>query len=245
MAMQVHKLCKHYGPFIGYIEDEPFHDFPRPEDLLGQNVESELRNLGFGYRAKYIATTSRMVAEKPKGWLDSLRNPCNPGFRTTASAESSLHMTYKEARQELQQLAGVGPKVADCVCLMGWGEAVPIDTHVWQIAQRDYKFGKGKSKTFNTGMYDAVGDFFRDIWGSEAGWAHSVLFTADLKSFSGQQVPKTATEVKVEVKVEVNEEVVEEVMVESKKRSRTTTVINEMEEPMLETTERRRTRSRK
>lgn len=32
--------------------------------------------------------------------------------------------------------------------------------------------------------YDAVGDHFRDLWGQEAGWAHSVLFTADLKAFS-------------------------------------------------------------
>lgn len=32
--------------------------------------------------------------------------------------------------------------------------------------------------------YDAVGDKFRSLWGKEAGWAHSVLFTADLRAFS-------------------------------------------------------------
>merc|ERR1712093_791813 len=87
---------------------------------------------------------------------------------------------------ELLQLQGVGPKVADCVCLMGlgWGEAVPVDTHVWQIAQRDYKFGRGKHKSLTKATYDAVGDHFRQLWGKEAGWAHSVLFAADLKTFS-------------------------------------------------------------
>jgi N-glycosylase/DNA lyase len=35
-------------------------------------------------------------------------------------------------------------------------------------------------------MYDAVGDHFRAIWGPQAGWAQSVLFTANLKAFAGQ-----------------------------------------------------------
>ena len=95
------------------------------------------------------------------------------------------------------QLLGVGPKVADCVCLMGlgWGEAVPVDTHVWQIAQRDYKFGKGKHKSLTKATYDAVGDHFRQLWGREAGWAHSVLFAADLKTFS----ERLSTKIEVDV----------------------------------------------
>jgi len=106
----------------------------------------------------------------------------------------------------LLQLQGVGPKVADCVCLMGlgWGEAVPVDTHVWQIAQRDYKFGKGKHKSLTKATYDAVGDHFRQLWGKEAGWAHSVLFAADLKTFSERltiKIEVVVDEVKVEQEV--------------------------------------------
>lgn len=184
----------------------PFHAFPEPEALTGEEVESQLRSLGFGYRAKYIAKTAQIVASKPKGWLNSLRNPDNPAFPQTPILDSCGNdpvITYKAAHTELLQLAGVGPKVADCVCLMGlgWAEAVPIDTHVWQIAQRDYKFGKGKTKTFSLSMYDAVGDFFRELWGKEAGWAHSVLFTADLRTFSDRAVKKedvAAAVVKIE-----------------------------------------------
>lgn len=55
---------------------------------------------------------------------------------------------------------------------------------VWQIAQRDYKFGKGKHSSLTKATYDAVGNKFRSLWGKEAGWAHSVLFTADLRAFS-------------------------------------------------------------
>lgn len=46
--------------------------------------------------------------------------------------------------------------------------------------------------------YDAVGAHFRKLWGKEAGWAHSVLFTADLRSFSD----RLATKVEVKVKQE-------------------------------------------
>ena len=192
---QAHKLCKHYGAFISNVGGEDLYDFPTPDSLTGKQVESHLRDLGFGYRAKYIAETARVVArEKPAGWLESLRNPNHRGPRDWGCEPGRF--TYKEAHEQLLSLTGVGPKVADCVCLMGlgWGESVPVDTHVWQIAQRDYKFGKIKTKTFNKAMYDAVGDHFRGIWGDYAGWAHSVLFTADLREFSKQGVKKQEEE---------------------------------------------------
>ncbi|OAA32772.1 DNA glycosylase [Moelleriella libera RCEF 2490] len=190
ISQMVHKLCNHYGPLIGHVEDVPMHDFPTPKALIGKGVESHLRELGFGYRAKYIAETARTIAlEKPANWLDSLRNPRHSCPRDVQVDPVPPSPTYKEAHEALLSLTGVGPKVADCVCLMGlgWGQSVPVDTHVWQIAQRDYKFGKSKVKTFNKVMYDAVGDHFREIWGDYAGWAHSVLFTADLKDFASRK----------------------------------------------------------
>lgn len=202
---QVHKLCKYYGPLLGYVGEEAMHDFPAPQALTGQNVESHLRELGFGYRAKYIAETARKVAfEKSSDWLESLRNPDTPGFGSSSIAKEN-HATFKQAHEELLTLSGVGPKVADCVCLMGlgWSESVPVDTHVWQIAQRDYKFGKSKQKTFNKAMYDAVGDHFRELWGKHAGWAHSVLFTADLREFADRSPPKAVkSEAEVVIKTE-------------------------------------------
>ncbi|KAK4078635.1 uncharacterized protein Triagg1_2966 [Trichoderma aggressivum f. europaeum] len=188
ISQMVHKLCKHYGPLIGHIEGEAMHDFPTPESLTKKTVEAHLRELGFGYRAKYIAETARIIAkEKPSAWLDSLRNPDFPAFNAVAVVDGP-QSTYKDAQAALLSLTGVGPKVADCVCLMGlgWGESVPVDTHVLQIAQRDYRFGKKGPKTINKVMYDAIGDHFRGIWGKYAGWAHSVLFTADLREFSSR-----------------------------------------------------------
>lgn len=64
---------------------------------------------------------------------------------------------------------------------------------VWQIAQRDYKFGKGKHSSLTKATYDAVANKFRGLWGKEAGWAHSVLFTADLRTFSERLTTKVET----------------------------------------------------
>lgn len=186
ISQMAQKLCMHYGQFIGSIGGEKFYDFPSPQELAAPGVEKHLRQLGFGYRAKYIAATARCIAtEKPPNWLTGLRNVDCPQW---PSAQLTVHNSsaYKDAHDSLLPLSGVGPKVADCVCLMGlgWSEAVPVDTHVWQIAARDYKFKGTKSKTLSLAMYHDIGNFFRGIWGKHAGWAQSVLFTANLRAFS-------------------------------------------------------------
>lgn len=69
-------------------------------------------------------------------------------------------------------------KVADCICLMALDkpQAVPVDVHVWQIAQRDYSWyptktqAKGPSPQANK----ELGNFFRSLWGPYAGWAQAV-----------------------------------------------------------------------
>ncbi|KAH7372304.1 DNA glycosylase [Pyrenochaeta sp. MPI-SDFR-AT-0127] len=240
----VHNLCLHYGPLIGHIDNTPYHDFPTPEALSDPKVEAHLMKLGFGYRAKYIAKTARIVSEE-KGlkWLNALSNPEYPQFGTESKPAGELleggRQGYREAHDELIILHGVGPKVADCVCLfgLGWSESVPVDTHVWQIAQRDYKFGRGKHSSLTAATYIAVANHFRKLWGKEAGWAHSVLFTADLKAFSERVVAKT--EVKEEVvimKKEDDDEVVLEQLTkkETVKRKRVKKEPDETEHSVVE-----------
>ena len=134
--LQMEKLCLHYGPEIGHVGATSFHDMPPPSALTAPGVEAHLRQLGFGYRAKYLHRTAVMVTEKYEvGWLDSLRNPESPilGAQPSGAGEMlpSGREGYRIAHEALLALQGVGPKVADCICLMGlgWGEAVPVDTH--------------------------------------------------------------------------------------------------------------------
>lgn len=238
----ISRLCARFGPHIGRIGDEDFHDLPDPYVLAaaGSETESALRDLGFGYRARYIADTARLVAkERPAGWLTGLRNPSSPSLRAASAGvetgakkgDAALALPdYRTAHDALLELPGVGPKVADCVCLMGlgWAEAVPVDTHVWQIAKRDYKFGGSTVKTLNKATYDAVGDHFRGIWGPFAGWAQSVLFTANLKSFAEQAAGGGKKGVKVEeegsVKLEQDGETVTGVTTKSVKKRKVSTL---------------------
>ena len=129
-------LCLHYGPLIGYVEGKPFHDMPTPSVLAQPTVEGHLRQLGFGYRAKYIYQTATIVSQdREPGWLDHLRNPECPVLGGKVSDAGPMQPAgrdgYRTAHSKLLALQGVGPKVADCVCLMGlgWDEAVPVDTH--------------------------------------------------------------------------------------------------------------------
>lgn len=242
----VHNLCLHYGPLIGHIDNIPYHDFPSPEALSDPNVEAHLMKLGFGYRAKYIAKTARIVSEeKSLHWLNNLSNPECPQFGIETKPAGELleggREGYRTAHEELITLHGVGPKVADCVCLfgLGWSESVPVDTHVWQIAQRDYKFGRGKHSSLTAATYVAVANHFRKLWGKEAGWAHSVLFTADLKAFSERIVAKTEVKEEVVVVKKEDDEVVleESIKKETVKRKRVKKEPEEKEHSVLEVKE--------
>ena len=56
-------------------------------------------------------------------------------------------------------------------------------------------------------IYEAVGKRLREIWGAYAGWAQSVFFTSDLKSFENYGLPTPApTPINERVKGEVEVE---------------------------------------
>ena len=58
------------------------------------------------------------------------------------AARVAPHQAVCRGARVLLQLTGVGAKVADCICLMALDkhDVVPVDTHVLQIAVRDYKY---------------------------------------------------------------------------------------------------------
>lgn len=146
------------------------YSFPTPSEVCF-STEEVLKELGMGYRGKYILGSARFIAKQPQGegWLHALR------------AESR-----QSAALALQLLPGVGPKVADCVALFSLGHAdtLPVDTHVWAIATRDYA-PQLAGRSLTPAVYQAVGDAFRTRFPSRAGWAHCLLFAAELPAFQG------------------------------------------------------------
>ncbi|PVU96166.1 hypothetical protein BB559_002483 [Furculomyces boomerangus] len=194
----INNLCIEYGECIDV--DDPSIDitkvylFPEPSKLAEDGVEQKLKDLGFGYRARYIEKSARLLgvlSNDANVWLESLRA-----------------ITYADAKKELLKLCGVGPKVADCICLMSLDKmnAIPVDTHVMQVATRDYvKSGifleilKGRkdsesdlerakeitktitaAKSVTQNVYSSVNEMFNMIFGSYCGWAQTILFVGDL-----------------------------------------------------------------
>uniref|UniRef100_A0ABI7WXN3 DNA-(apurinic or apyrimidinic site) lyase n=1 Tax=Felis catus TaxID=9685 RepID=A0ABI7WXN3_FELCA len=123
----VERLCQAFGPQLIQLDDVIYHGFPSLQALAGPEVEAQLRKLGLGYRARYVNASARAILEEQGGlpWLQQLHKA-----------------PYEEAHKALCTLPGVGTKVADCICLMALDkpQAVPVDIHMWQIAQRDYSW---------------------------------------------------------------------------------------------------------
>lgn len=162
----VEKICRNYGTNIQTIDDVDYFSFPSLEQLSAA-TEKELQDLGFGYRAKYIVKSTQQVIEKGgREWLLDLRTK-----------------TYEETQTELLSLHGVGRKVADCMslCSLDQLDVVPVDTHVFQIAQR--YMPKLDQKKLNASSYNEIRKFFQDTFGPCAGWAHVVMFASELSTF--------------------------------------------------------------
>ncbi|MDP4120457.1 MAG: DNA-3-methyladenine glycosylase [Bacillota bacterium] len=104
----VNRFCTNFGDDLG----ENLYSFPTAKKISALS-ESDLSVLGAGYRSEYL--------------IDAAQK--------TVTGELNLKeikaMPIAEARQELQKVKGIGPKVADCVLLYGMHrlECFPMD--VW------------------------------------------------------------------------------------------------------------------
>ncbi len=143
-------LSKAYGTRIS-TQTGTYYSFPTPE-RMADATEGELRDLGLGYRAPYVKATSRLIA-------------------TGELVPADIPDTYEEAREALTGYVGVGPKVADCVCLFALGhlEAVPLDTWI-QTAIDEYYPGCKRNS------YQATSQAIREYFGQYAGYAQTYVF---------------------------------------------------------------------
>lgn len=148
-------------------EEDHVYAFPAPQKLLGNQVTASLRTAGFGYRDAYVTKTAALVIQlaeeagykNPEEWLESV-----------------ALLPEEQAKETLLCFAGVGPKVADCILLFGLGfeDVVPVDTHVYQIAVRDYGLKGSRDATVSKAIYVKVREKLKEAWGQKAGWAQQV-----------------------------------------------------------------------
>lgn len=116
--------------------------------------EAQLRACKLGFRAKHLLGAARMIAAG--------------GVRL----ETVGGMDYARAVAELTRLPGVGPKVADCALLFGWGrqEAFPLDVWIERALRRLYF--RDKRRVTRRRLVE----FYRGYFGPWAGYAQQYLF---------------------------------------------------------------------
>lgn len=122
MVQSLSELCgvKHVQS-MGEARRITWFEFPTPEMILEH--QDKLDRCKLGYRKEMIIGICEDIVE---GWLDF---------------EFLQEMTYENAKEYLMQFEGIGPKVADCICLYGLHhlQAFPIDTHIEQILESKYE----------------------------------------------------------------------------------------------------------
>lgn len=91
----IQRMCSLYGSEIAQFDDVQYYTFPKIEALAGPTVENDLRKAGFGYRAKFINESAKLIV-KMGGvhWINSLKEK-----------------SYQDAKDELIKLPGIGAKV--------------------------------------------------------------------------------------------------------------------------------------
>ena len=152
----IEKLSKKYGDKIEW-NGKQYYTFPSPEQLKDVTVE-EYRKLGLGFRDVRLYETTKMVLNK-KIDLDEIQN----------TSDTSV------VREKLLELAGVGPKVADCILLFSTlkrFDVFPIDVWVRRVMNDLYIHNEDENKVSKKQIEKIAEEKF----GNLAGLAQQYLF---------------------------------------------------------------------
>ncbi len=149
IRVMVAALAKQLGNPLG----QGFHALPS-WDAIAAADDAVLRSCSLGYRAAYLRGTAKKLLAR-KRWAEEFATLETPALLA-----------------ELQSLPGVGPKVAACVALFGFGrlESFPVDTWVVQALSAAYGLSGWKPAQLE--------QFGKAHFGEAAGLAQQYLFSA-------------------------------------------------------------------
>ncbi len=111
ISKSVEMLAEKFGHRVETSCESVF-TFPTPKELESASSE-DLKDCGLGYRTRYILDAVRKTTQ---GILDM----------EALSAYSDVHLL-----EALQQVDGVGKKVANCVALFGYWRSACVPVDVW------------------------------------------------------------------------------------------------------------------
>jgi len=144
IAKMVESVCDTFGKDLGERRA-----FPTPKQILDKREEIPVCRLG--YREQRFL---RLAENTENGTIDT---------------EAIGEMDYAECIGTLKEIDGVGPKVADCVALFGFGhlEAFPVDARISKCLGEIYGV---------QGNYRTMAEFGRKKFGRYAGYAQEFLY---------------------------------------------------------------------
>lgn len=145
----VEKLCRNYGDEIIW-EKKKYYCFPRLEQLKNVTVE-EYKKLGLGFRDIRIYNTVQIL----------LNNEID--YNTWYKENN----TYK-IREQLLNLAGVGPKVADCILLFSdlkRFDVFPVDVWVRRVMNELYIKNEDETKVSKNKIQEIAEEKFGEYQG--------------------------------------------------------------------------------
>ena len=131
-----------------------YKTFPSPSQIV-ETGEDNLRSLGFGYRAKYIFETSKMILEENID-LEKLRS-----------------QNYDDNLDQLTMFPGVGDKVANCVMLFSLDNlnAFPVDVWINRVLREIYL-----NDNVNKIPDSKLRSHFQEYFGGYSGYINHYLF---------------------------------------------------------------------
>ena len=152
----IERFSKAYGNKIEWRGKE-YYTFPTIEQLSKADIK-DLRDLGLGFRDKYIYQTTKQIV----------------------SGQIDLHDLHKESdtqkiRKALLSLSGVGPKVSDCILLFSTlkrFDVFPIDVWVRRVMNDLYIQDDDENKVSKR----KIEDLARQKYGNLEGIAQQYLF---------------------------------------------------------------------
>ena len=144
----ISRLCAGLGEKRQFMGIE-YNAFPTTSALAAAGVEF-YKNIGCGYRDKFLDETSKRIAIEGIEHLEK---------SDTLSLKKQL-LTYK----------GVGGKVADCISLFGFSkrDSFPVDTWIEKIYREDF----GGTLTDR----NKICQYFLELFGENSGYVQQYLF---------------------------------------------------------------------
>lgn len=171
----INMLKQKWGVKVSYPSGD-FYTFPDVESIKTSfedaeeefNLSSEildigkcnnnLKTCGFGYRSSYIKKASEF-------------------FTVEMDLCDISNVSYDEAFELVQMVPGVGPKVADCILLYGYGFKQAFPTDVWIKRIVSYLFFNGHDVSVSKVREFGIAEF-----GDYAGYVQLYLFHYARKS---------------------------------------------------------------